>query len=255
MSADATAGGSAADGSQGSGRLEGLTLLVTGANRGIGLKMTEGALARGAARVIATARAPEQADALNALARLTGKIEVVAADVAAPGGLDALERGLQGRSVDVLIANAGVLNAYGGLSDDAHTLDAWREVLMTNVYGPYATVKAVLPALKRSASPRIAILASIMGSSTFAIEKGNAYPYRTSKAAAVNLARNLAAELKADGIAVGAYHPGWVRTEMGGPNADIDPHTSAEGLLDRFAALTMERTGVFEDYAGAPIPF
>ena len=84
---------------------------------------------------------------------------------------------------------------------------------------------------------------------------GNGYIYRSSKAGATNVALNLAAELKPRGVAVGAYHPGWVRTDMGGPSAAISPQESAAGLLSRFDALTLETTGVFEDYAGASIPF
>jgi NAD(P)-dependent dehydrogenase (short-subunit alcohol dehydrogenase family) len=79
--------------------------------------------------------------------------------------------------------------------------------------------------------------------------------YRASKAAATNLARSLAVELASQNIAVGAYHPGWVQTEMGGQEAAVTPADSAAGLLQRFAALGMESSGVFEDYTGAVIPF
>jgi NAD(P)-dependent dehydrogenase (short-subunit alcohol dehydrogenase family) len=92
-----------------------------------------------------------------------------------------------------------------------------------------------------------------MGSSTRA---GISAPiYRASKAAATNLARSLSMELAADNIAVGAWHPGWVQTDMGGSEAAITPQTSAAGLLSRFDALSMQTTGVFEDYAGTPHPF
>jgi NAD(P)-dependent dehydrogenase (short-subunit alcohol dehydrogenase family) len=84
---------------------------------------------------------------------------------------------------------------------------------------------------------------------------GGAYIYRASKAAATNLARNLAVDLKPRGIAVGAYHPGWVRTDMGGPKAAIDVEDSTEGLMRRFDALSLATTGVFEDYRGEAIPF
>ena len=92
-----------------------------------------------------------------------------------------------------------------------------------------------------------------MGSSERA--GGNAFLYRASKAAAVNLACNLAIELKPSGIAVGAYHPGWVQTEMGGAEADIDAATSAAGLIQRFDLLSRDHTGVFENYDGAHMPF
>lgn len=227
---------------------------ITGANRGIGLALTEAWAARGD-RILATARQSGDVHQLNALAALTGRIEVFALDVVDEASLAAFAERLDGRPIDLLVANAGVLNSYGGLDDPAHDAAAWRDVLMTNVFGPYATIRALLPNLRAGAQKKIAIIASIMGSTERVIEKGNAYPYRASKAAAVNLARNLAAELTPEGIAVGAYHPGWVRTEMGGAAADISVRESATGLIERFDALSMATTGVFEDYQGERIPF
>jgi len=126
-------------------------------------------------------------------------------------------------------------------------------VMMTNVAGVFFTVRAFLPSLVAAPQPKIAIVSSVMASSEQA--PGGAYIYRASKAAATNLARNLAVDLKQPGVAVGAYHPGWVRTDMGGPNADIEVEESAKGLLERFEALSLETTGVFEDYRGKAIPF
>ncbi|MEM6670840.1 MAG: SDR family oxidoreductase [Pseudomonadota bacterium] len=228
------------------------TILITGANRGIGLAMTEAAVARGD-RVIATARKPGEAEKLNALASLTGKIEIEPLDVGSEASCAALANRLEGRGIDLLVANAGQLNAYGKIDDPAHTEDAWRDVLMVNVFGPFATVRALLPMIERGAEKKIAIVSSIMASTEQA--PGGAYAYRASKAAATNLARNLAADFAEKGIAVGAYHPGWVRTDMGGSSADIDVAESAAGLLKRFDALTMSTTGVFEDYQGVPIPY
>lgn len=232
------------------------TLLITGANRGIGFALTEQAVARGDV-VIATARKPADADRLNALAGLTGKIEVHPLDVLDEASVAALAERLGGRRVDLLVANAGVLNAYGRIDDDAHDFAAWSSVLLTNVFGPYAVARALLPNLTPTdaAAPagKIAVISSAMGSTARA--PGGAYPYRASKAAATNLARNLATDLAPRRIAVGAYHPGWVRTDMGGPSADIAVEESAAGLLERFDALTPETTGVVESYAGEPVPY
>ena len=227
------------------------TILITGANRGIGLSMARLAAQRGDT-VIATARQPDDAGALAELARETGRVIIRALDVTDEASVAAFAEATT-EDVDLLVLNAGVLNAYGGLDDPAHTAEAWREVLMTNVAGPFLVARALLPHVDRSEGKKIAIVSSVMGSSERA--PGNAYPYRTSKAAAVNLARNLAAELESRGIAVGAYHPGWVRTDMGGGSADITPEESAGGLLGRFDALSMATTGVFEDYRGKAIPF
>ena len=155
--------------------------------------------------------------------------------------------------IDLLICNAGQYVARGGLDDPEYTFDAWHTMMMTNVAGVFFTVRAFLPRLAQAAEPKIAIVSSIMASSERA--PGGAYIYRASKAAATNLARNLAVDLKAQGIAVGAYHPGWVRTEMGGPGATVDGEESAKGLMQRFDTLTLATTGVFEDYRGEAIPF
>ncbi len=227
------------------------TILITGANRGIGFAMARQAAARGDT-IIATARDPGKAGALADLATETGRITIRALDVTDEASVAALAA-QTGEAIDLLVLNAGLLNSYGGLTDPNHSAEAWRDVLMTNVAGPFLVARDLLAHVERSAGRKIAIVSSVMGSNERA--SGNAYPYRASKAAAVNVARNLATELKPRGIAVGAYHPGWVRTDMGGNGADISVEESAEGLLARFDALSMKTTGVFEDYRGDGIPF
>jgi NAD(P)-dependent dehydrogenase (short-subunit alcohol dehydrogenase family) len=117
----------------------------------------------------------------------------------------------------------------------------------------FFTVQALLPNLKAASGAKIAILSSLMASSTRAV--GTSYLYRASKAAAANVGNNFASELKPAGIAVGIYHPGWVKTDMGGSGADISVETSAAGLVQRFAQLSVATTGVFEDYAGTAIKY
>jgi len=116
----------------------------------------------------------------------------------------------------------------------------------------FLCVQALLPALARGRG-KVAILSSRMGSQ--ALAPGGSLIYRASKAAALNLGRNLAAELAPQGIAVGIYHPGWVRTAMGGAAADLDPAAAAAGLMARFDALSLATTGCFEDHAGRAIQF
>ena len=118
--------------------------------------------------------------------------------------------------------------------------------------GVFLTIQTLLPNL-RAAHGKIAIIASAMGSDARA--PGGSYIYRASKAAALNLGRNLAADLRGEGIAVGIYHPGWVKTEMGGPAAEISTAQSVAGLAQRFAALDVTTTGCFESYDGTAIPF
>jgi len=104
-----------------------------------------------------------------------------------------------------------------------------------------------------AARGKIAIISSQMASDTRA--PGGSYIYRASKAAVLNLGRNLATDLKSKGVAVGIYHPGWVRTDMGGSAADISETEAATGLVQRFDALSLATTGCFETWDGRAHPF
>ncbi|MEE8453689.1 MAG: SDR family oxidoreductase [Limibaculum sp.] len=228
------------------------TTLITGANRGIGLALARLATERGD-RVLAAARRPGAALALADLARRNRNVSVLNLDVTDPEEMAAAAAAIEDAPIDLLICNAGQYVARGDLDDPEYTYDAWHTMMMTNVAGIFFTVRAFLPRLRQAAEPKIAIVSSIMASSERA--PGGSYIYRASKAAATNLARNLAIDLKERGIAVGAYHPGWVRTDMGGSSATVDVEESAKGLLQRFDALSLATTGVFEDYRGEAIPF
>ena len=229
----------------------GKTLLITGANRGIGLEMTRQATARGDTVIACTRNALESPD-LVALARQHDTITVLGLDVTAETDMKQIAAGMR-RSIDVLVCNAGALNSYGGLQDPAHNIATIENVLMTNIAGVFLTARSFLPHLLDGTPGKIAVISSIMGSQELA--SSNAPIYRASKAAATNLARSMAVELAPQAVAVGAFHPGWVRTDMGGPQASVSPSDSAAGLLQRFDALTLDRTGIFEDFQGNSLPF
>lgn len=222
--------------------MTGARVLVTGAGRGIGLGLVQAMAARGD-RVAGTAR--------GAAPAVPG-VDWHALDVTDAGAVAALGAGWDG-PLDLLVCNAGIYPARGQRLDDGYAPDAWAQGFAVNVTGVFLCVQALLPALRQSARGRVAIIASRMGSDARA--PGGAYIYRASKAAAINLGRNLAVDLAPQGIAVGIYHPGWVRTDMGGTGADIDIATSVAGLVARFDALDIGDTGCFRDHDGSPIAF
>ena len=227
------------------------TYLVTGANRGIGLEMARGVLAAGD-RLIAVCRTPSMSEALVTLAAAhADRFQMRVADVCDPDALAAVAREIDG-SVDVVVCNAGAMSARGGVADDGNTAVSIAQVMMTNMAGPFFTARAFLGALDRSERPRIAIISSVMGSQQHT--GSGAYFYRASKAGANNLMVTLANELQPRGVAVAAYHPGWVQTDMGGPSADLTPAQSATALLARFRTLDLSQTGRFMNYDGTPLP-
>ena len=227
------------------------TFLITGANRGIGFEMTRQAAAKGDCVIACTRNAAESSDLVD-LARQHDDITVLGFDVCAETDMKHIANGIK-RPIDILVCNAGVLNSYGGLQDPDHDTASIANVLMTNIAGVFFSARSFLPHILEGKPGKIAIISSKMGSQELA--DSNAPIYRASKAAANNLARTMAAELAPLGIAVGAFHPGWVRTDMGGSQANISPKDSALGLLNRFDALSLATTGIYEDYQGNRLPY
>lgn len=203
-----------------------LRTLVTGGSRGIGEALVAEGRVRGH-EVTGTTRAMLDVTDPQAQARV------------------AEETG----ALDLLVCNAGVF-LDRGMSLETLTVEALADSFAANVTGVFLTVQAQRPNLSKGA--RIAIVASQMGSSKQA--GGSGFAYRASKAAAINLGLNLATALRPAGIAVGIYHPGWVRTDMGGDSAAVSAEDSARGMWDRFEALNMKRSGRFEDYDGRARP-
>jgi NAD(P)-dependent dehydrogenase (short-subunit alcohol dehydrogenase family) len=213
-----------------------MTVLITGASRGIGAGLAEAYRNRGET-VIAAARSGGEA-------RL---------DVADPASVAALAERLSGTAIGLLICNAGIFPDKGQRLEDGFAPALWDEVFAVNVRGVFLTVQAFLPHLQRAATPKVAILSSRLGSNMHA--GGGSYIYRASKAAVTNLGRNLASDLAPRGIAVGIYHPGWVRTDMGGTGAEISPEESVAGLVARFDALSVETAGEFRTWDGRTLGF
>ncbi len=216
-------------------------VVITGANRGIGLALAGHYRTQGD-RVTGTARKAD--DLARGLARL---------DVTDPAQHAAFAQSLSKDPVDLLVCNAGVYLDKGETLETGYPAQQWADTFVANVTGVFLTVQTLLPHLKKAPGARIAIVSSIMASSARA--PGGSYIYRASKAAVLNLGRNLATDLKPQGIAVGIYHPGWVRTDMGSDAADISTDQAVAGLTARFEHLSLATTGCFEGWDGQQIPY
>ncbi len=230
-----------------------IDVLVTGANRGIGLEFVRQYLDAGA-RVVAGCRNPRAATQLKHLQQLSGsRLEIVELDVADPGSVARLATDLTARPVEILINNAGV---YGPKGVRLENLDAgtWLDVFRINSLAPVQVTAALLDNLQAAEQPKVVAISSRMGS-IGDNTSGGAYIYRSSKAALNAAIASLAIDLRDRGVMVSILHPGWVETDMGGPNALIDAQTSVKGMRRVIAAMKLSATGSFLSYDGSKIPW
>lgn len=226
-------------------------VLVTGANRGLGLEFVKQYLADGW-RVIACCRNPLSSSALIALtASAGGRLSVRELDVADFGQVERLSAILAGESIDVLINNAGFYpeGEFGqvGYAD-------WEAAFRINTMAPMKMAECFVEQVARSQQRKIVTLSSKMGS-VADNGSGGSYIYRSSKTAVNMVMKSLSIDLAGRGIAVGVLHPGWVLTDMGGPNALIDATRSVSGLRQVIAGLTLQNAGRFIAYDGKEIPW
>jgi NAD(P)-dependent dehydrogenase (short-subunit alcohol dehydrogenase family) len=218
------------------------TVLVVGANRGIGLELARELKRRGF-DVIATCR--EASEALEAL-----DVEVHrGVDVTDDTSVTAFRKALAGRNLEGVVVNAGILRR-GPL--DPLDLAAVREQLEVNAIGPLRVVGALHDLVP--AGGKIAILTSRMGSLADNTS-GGMYGYRMSKAAVNAMGVSLARDLAPRHVAVALLHPGYVRTDMTAKSGNVDPDEAARMLVDRFEQLSREKTGVFWHANGEELPW
>lgn len=222
------------------------TALIVGASRGLGLGLVAEYLSRGWT-VLATVR---DASGEAALKALTGseRVSVHFADVTSDADIARLSSDLPG-GLDAVFINAGV---YGPSSLTEASLEDLDAVMRTNAFGPIRLAHALLGHLKPNTGV-LALMSSVMGSIA-ETESGFGAVYRATKAAQNSLARSLwADEGRKSGITVLSVHPGWVRTDMGGPGADIDVETSVAGMVDQLAAAVGRHDHRFVAYDGREI--
>ena len=230
------------------------TLLITGANRGIGLEFCNQYAAAGD-RVLACCREPGKADALNKLAaRHPGLIELHALDVTDHAQIEQLASTLADEAIDLLINNAGVYPAADKRGFGHTDYAEWMAAFNINAMAPLKMAEAFVRQIARSQLKLIVTLTSKMGSMEDNTS-GGSYLYRSSKAAANMVVKSLAVDLKEKGITSVAFNPGWVKTDMGGPNAMIPVEQSVTDMRKVIAGLTLADTGKFIDRDGRAIPW
>lgn len=225
------------------------TVLITGSNRGIGLEYARQYLADGW-KVIATCRNPDKA---TELASLEGDIDIHALDVTDFGQVQGLAKTLRKEPVDLLLNNAGIYgprpSKLGGID-----YDIWEDVMRINVMAPLKVCESFRDHVAASELKKIAVMTSKMGSMGDN-ESGASYVYRSSKAALNAVAKSLSVDLQIKGIAVAILHPGWVRTDMGGPSGLIGVEDSVTGLRRVIDNLNLQTSGRFYNYDGSEIPW
>jgi NAD(P)-dependent dehydrogenase (short-subunit alcohol dehydrogenase family) len=217
------------------------TVLITGANRGIGLELARQYAAAGW-QVIGTARKPDAADELGAIAA-----EVVQLDVTDQASVERMARDLAGTPIDVLINNAGIQPLMWKLDEiDFETFD---RALDVNLTGPVRVTRALLANLRAGQLRKIVNVTTNLSSIADNTD-GGFYGYRESKAGLNMFTKSIAAELGGEGFICIVLHPGWVKTDLGGPQAPLEVEESASGMLRVIDGLEPADNGTFRTYAG-----
>jgi len=230
------------------------TVLITGANRGIGLEFVR-QYAQDGWRVLACARDPSASDDLNELAsQFSGGVHVYALDVGDHKQIEQLSHELSAEKIDLLINNAGTYPVARNASFHQVDYDAWAYAFRVNTMGPFKMVDAFYSQIAKGELKKIVTITSKMGS-VADNRSGGSYVYRSSKSAVNIVMKSLAIDLESKGIIVALLHPGWVRTDMGGPNALISAEKSVSSMRHVIDELIHTDAGKFFSFDGQIIPW
>ncbi len=228
------------------------TILITGANRGIGLALTEQFAADGW-QVLACCRNPAAAEQLRALSDQNRSVEIYGLDVTDYHQMSVLAAQLANRPIDILLSNAGI---YGSKGVGFGKVDAqeWRRVLEVNTIAPMMLAQAFVEQVAASRQKVVAVISSKVGSIADN-SSGGSYVYRSSKTGVNQVVKCLSIDLAGRDISVLSLHPGWVKTDMGGPNAEIGTDESVSGLKAILMSAGLAQSGQFIEYDGNSIPW
>ena len=227
------------------------TVLITGANRGLGLEFTR-QYAQAGWQVFACCRQPENAEELIALANQYASVRMLTLDVRNHQQIEAVAAELQQVTIDVLVSNAGIYgdrHAFGELD-----YQVWHETLDTNVLSAIKLAEVFADHLASSQQGIFVAISSLMGSMADN-GSGGSYLYRSSKAALNAVMKSLAFDFARQGTGVLIFHPGWVRTDMGGPNGLIEVDESINGMRQQIERFDLSQTGSFIKYDGSSMPW
>ena len=222
------------------------TILITGAARGIGYEIARQALDKDW-KVIGSVRTVE---AQRALAEKLPKMALLNFDVTDHKAIEKVANAFHS-PIDILVNNAGILGPDREKQTTSNMdFEGFAKVLETNVLSPLKIAQVFMPLLRQGNNPKLINISSKMGRMEFSTS--DILAYRASKAALNKITQALATDLREDGIACIAMHPGWVQSDMGGAAADITPEQSAAGILQVIQSLTVDDTGKFIDWDGTP---
>lgn len=227
------------------------TVLITGANRGLGLEFTR-QYAQAGCEVIACCRNPEKAIALAQLASSTKFIRIVQLDVQNHQQIGSLAAELNGVAIDILISNAGVYGERYGLG--AIDYQYWQTAMEVNVFAALKLAEVFADNLALSEQGMFIAISSLMGSMADN-GSGGSYIYRSSKAALNAAMKSLSFDFQQQGTGVIIFHPGWVKTDMGGPHGLINVGESISGMRQVIENFNMSQTGSFIKYNGMSMPW
>lgn len=229
-----------------------MSILITGTNRGIGLEFVKHYL-KNNKKVIATYRNKNSSKDLLELKNTTNNLSLVELDVSIPSSINEFTSKIMDQPIDIFINNAGVFGPRNNELENFNVKE-WLDVFNINTIAPLLLTHKILKNLRLGKNKKLVFISSKVGS----IEEntgGGMYVYRSSKTALNQVIKSLSIDFKDENFIAAALHPGWVQTDMGGPNALIDTKTSVKGMIKVIDSLVLMNSGRFYNYDGSSIPW